>query len=81
MDDSEKLATFIYISVDKPKKKNLCVGHHYTQTTTNNVNKTRSLLQTTGSINLIFYNKLLCFIMKRFRFRFSVSLKTKLHGT
>jgi hypothetical protein len=26
----------------------MCVGHHYTQTSTNNVNKTRTLLQTTG---------------------------------
>ena len=26
----------------------ICVGHHYTQTNTNNVNKTWALLQTTG---------------------------------
>ena len=25
----------------------ICVGHHYTQTNTNNVNKTRALPQTT----------------------------------
>ena len=34
----------------KPKQKHntKCVGHHYTQTNTNDVNKTRALLQTTG---------------------------------
>jgi hypothetical protein len=26
----------------------MCVGHHYPQANTNNVNKTRALLQTTG---------------------------------
>jgi len=26
----------------------ICVGHHFTQTNTNNVNKTQALLQTTG---------------------------------
>ena len=26
----------------------MCVGHHYSQANTNNVNKTRALLQTTG---------------------------------
>ena len=26
----------------------ICVGNHYTQTNTNNVNKTSALLQTTG---------------------------------
>ena len=29
----------------------LCVGHHYVQTKTNNVIKTRVLLQTTGGNN------------------------------
>ena len=35
---------------DKPNKKHhsICVEHHYTQTNTNNVNKTRVLVQTTG---------------------------------
>ena len=28
--------------------KTICVGHHYTQTNTNNVNKVCALLQTTG---------------------------------
>jgi hypothetical protein len=34
---------------DKKKKKNntICVGHHYTQANTYNVNKTWTLLQTT----------------------------------
>jgi hypothetical protein len=31
----------------KQKQNTLCVGHHYTQTYTNNVNKTWALLQTT----------------------------------
>jgi hypothetical protein len=33
---------------DKPNKKITHVVHHYTETNTNNVNKTRALLQTTG---------------------------------
>jgi hypothetical protein len=32
----------------KQKHNTICVGHHYTQTNTNNVNNTWSLLQTTG---------------------------------
>ena len=32
----------------KAKHNTLCVGHHYAQTTTHNVNKIRALLQTTG---------------------------------
>jgi len=32
----------------KQKHSTLCVGHHYRKTTTNNVNKTCALLQTTG---------------------------------
>jgi hypothetical protein len=32
----------------KQKHNTICVGHHYTQTNTNSVNKTRALLQTTG---------------------------------
>jgi len=31
----------------KHKNKSICVGHHYMKTNTNNVNKTRALLQTT----------------------------------
>jgi hypothetical protein len=33
---------------NKQKHKTTCVGHHYAQTNTTNVNKTWSLLQTTG---------------------------------
>jgi len=36
---------------EKEKKKyhnTICIGHHYTQANTNNVNKTCALLQTTG---------------------------------
>jgi len=32
----------------KEKQNTICVGHHYVQTNTNNVNKTWTLLQTTG---------------------------------
>ena len=32
----------------KPKHNTICVGHHYAQTNTNSVNKTYTLLQTTG---------------------------------
>jgi hypothetical protein len=32
----------------KKKHNTICVGHHYAQTNTNNVNKTWSLIQTTG---------------------------------
>ena len=34
-------------NIRKPQHKSICVGHHYTQTNTNNVNKTWSLLQPT----------------------------------
>ena len=33
---------------NKTKHNTICVGHHYVQTKTNNVNKTRALLQTNG---------------------------------
>ena len=50
MDNLEKLATLDTQDEDKQKKKHntICVGHHYTQANTNNVNKTCALLQTTG---------------------------------
>ena len=32
----------------KRKHNTVCVGHHYSQASTNNVNKTWALLQTTG---------------------------------
>ena len=55
MDNPGKLAT--RRRKTKQKHYTLCVGHHYTQTNTNNVNKTRVLLQTTGGkdeLNIIF---------------------------
>jgi hypothetical protein len=50
---------------DKERKKTttkntICIGHHYTQTKTNNVNKTWALLQTTGGKdkpNIVFMQK------------------------
>jgi hypothetical protein len=36
---------------NKQKHTTIYVGHHYTQTNTNNVNKTWALLQTTGGKN------------------------------
>ena len=43
----------IHKTQDEYKKKEkkthtICVGHHYAQTNTNNVNKTWALVQTTG---------------------------------
>ena len=35
----------------KQKHNTICLGHHYVQTNTSNVNKTCSLLQTTGGKN------------------------------
>ena len=32
----------------KTKKNTICVGHHYAQANTNNINKTWALVQTTG---------------------------------
>ena len=32
----------------KQKQNTICVGHHYTKTNTNNINKTCALLKTTG---------------------------------
>jgi hypothetical protein len=44
----------------KQKHNTIYVGHHYTQTNTNNVNKTCLLLQTTGGKdepNIVFMRK------------------------
>ena len=39
MDNQEKLATYDAQDGDKQNKNNtICVGHHYSQTNTNNVN-------------------------------------------
>ena len=52
--DPEKLTTQVTQSKEKKENKTkqktntMCVGHHYPQANTNNVNKTRALLQTTG---------------------------------
>ena len=46
MDNPEKLATSG--TQYEEKHNTICVGHHYAQTNTNNENKTRVLLQTTG---------------------------------
>ena len=46
MENTEKLAT--QTKKKNPKHNTLCVVHHYTLTNTNNVNKKRVLLQTTG---------------------------------
>jgi hypothetical protein len=46
MDNPEKLAT--RRGKTNQKHNTICVSHHYTQTNTNNVNKTWVLLQTAG---------------------------------
>ena len=42
MDNQEKLATYIYTRQRKTMQKHntMCVGHHYMQANTNNINKT-----------------------------------------
>ena len=47
MDNPEKLATLGTQDEDK-QHNTICVGHYYAQARTNNANKTRVLLQTTG---------------------------------
>jgi hypothetical protein len=51
MENSQKLETFGYTRQRQTKQKHniTCVGHHYTQANTNNVNKSWAILQTTGS--------------------------------
>ena len=50
IENEETLATFGYTRRRQTKQKHntLCVGNHYTQINTNNLNKTWALLQTTG---------------------------------
>jgi len=46
----------------KQKQKTICIGHHYTQTNSKNVNKTRAFLQTTGGKdepNIVFYGEII----------------------
>jgi hypothetical protein len=47
MDNPEKLEATEGIQGEE-KHNTICDGHHCTQTNTYNVNKTRTLLQTTG---------------------------------
>jgi hypothetical protein len=49
MDNSEKLATYGTPDEHKQNKHTTQYGDHYAQASTNNVNKTWALLQTTGS--------------------------------
>jgi hypothetical protein len=64
MDNPEKLYNTGYGTQDEEKQnKNntICIGHHYAQANTNNVNKTPVLLQTTGGKhepNIVFMQKL-----------------------
>ena len=53
----EELATNGTQDEEKQNKTQhtICVGHHYMQTNTNNVNKTWALLQTTGVKERRFY--------------------------
>ena len=47
-------------SESKQKQNTICVGYHYAQTNTNNVNNTWALRQTTGGIdepNIFFMRK------------------------
>jgi hypothetical protein len=63
MDNPEKLATYIgYTRRRKTKRTHntICIEYHYTQTNTNNINKTWTLQQTTGSKdkpNIVLYEK------------------------
>ena len=61
MDNPEKLATYGTQDEEKQNKNNtICVGHRYVLTNTNNVNKTRALLQTTrgkNEPNIVFMQK------------------------
>lgn len=47
-------------NTSKTKHNTICIGNHYVQTNTNNVNKTSALLQTTGGkdeLNIVFRRK------------------------
>ena len=44
----------------KQKRNTICIGHHYAKTNTNNVNRTCTLLKTTGGKddpNIVFIRK------------------------
>jgi hypothetical protein len=53
MDIPEKLAE--YGTHDEDKHSTICVGYHHVQASTNNVNKARALLQTTGDKDKALY--------------------------
>ena len=62
MDNSEKLFNTEYTRRRQTKQKHntICVGHHYTQTNTTNINNTHALLQTNGGKdepNIVFIRK------------------------
>jgi hypothetical protein len=59
MDNPEKLAT--RRRKTKQKHNTICVGHHYTHTNTNNVNKTSSLLQINHIFLVLKINKIASF--------------------
>jgi len=47
-------------NIDEEKHNTICIGHHYVETNTNNINNTCSLLQTTGGKdgqNIVFMRK------------------------
>ena len=48
MDNPGKLTTYGTKDEENQNKNTICVGHHYMQANTNNVNMTWALLQTTG---------------------------------
>ena len=60
---SREMSNLGYTRQRKTKQKHntICVGHHYMQSNTNNVNKTWSLLQTTtggkDELNIVFMQK------------------------
>ena len=51
IENQYKLATQDAKDEDKQNHNTICVRHHYAHTTKNNVNKTWTLLQTTGGFN------------------------------
>jgi hypothetical protein len=48
MDNPKRLATYDAQDEQKTKQNTICIGHHYTQTNTNNINKALAILQTTS---------------------------------
>ena len=59
---AHKAYCVLFVLCFKHKQYTICVGHHYAQTNTNNVNETWSLLQTTGGkgkdeLSIVFMRK------------------------